>query len=548
MCGIYAAVSASTQGAIAAALEQSLRSRGPDYVGTVETRLEGGSDLLSLYFTSTVLSLRGEHVAEQPLIDNTSGSILCWNGEVWKMRGQSIGNGNDGQVLLTELGAARRYSTGQADTVVDVLRTIEGPFAFVYFDKPNRRLYYGRDRLGRRSLLLNQGDLLTLASVAGLPKTGWVEVDADGCYSIELDPSGFSAHTTPTRHAWAQDKEFISSLGVFNTATRAANAPLTRQSPSVVQLRDMLIKSLRLRVLGVPLPPGASSKDARIAVLFSGGVDCTVLARLTSDVLPAEHAIDLINVAFENPRIAADKRKLSGADVFEMCPDRLTGRRSFSELVETCPARRWRLVTVNVPFSLTSCHRSKIIDLMYPHNTEMDLSIAYALYFAARGSGLCQSSPCEEARPYTTTARVLVSGFGADELFGGYTRHATAFNRQGYAGLVEELMLDMRRLGKRNLGRDDRVMAHWGREVRFPFLDEDLAKWAIGLPVFEKCDFGNGSDIVQGLEASKRVVRLLAQDLGLQSAAAEKKRAIQFGARTAKMESARVKGTALIAP
>lgn len=170
--------------------------------------------------------------------------------------------------------------------------------------------------------------------------------------------------------------------------------------------------------------------------------------------------------------------------------------------------------------------------LMHPHNTEMDLSIAYALYFASRGKGLAQTTPeTRDAWPYSTTARVLLSGLGADELFGGYVRHATAFSRTGYAGLIEELKLDVGRLGKRNLGRDDRVMSHWGREIRFPFLDEKLVKWAVEAPVWEKCDFAaavtDGIDDAGGVDAEKRVLRLLAQQLGMSSVANEKKRAVR---------------------
>lgn len=154
----------------------------------------------------------------------------------------------------------------------------------------------------------------------------------------------------------------------------------------------------------------------------------------------------------------------------------------------------------------------------------MDLSIACALYFAARGTGTAfLDSASSSSTLYTTSARVLLSGLGADELFGGYLRHETAFQRKNYPGLIAELKLDVSRLGKRNLGRDDRAMSHWGREVRFPFLDEELVKWAIGTPVWEKCDFGHTDGVI---EPGKRVLRLLAQELGMSGVATEKKRAV----------------------
>lgn len=159
----------------------------------------------------------------------------------------------------------------------------------------------------------------------------------------------------------------------------------------------------------------------------------------------------------------------------------------------------------------------------------MDLSIAFALYFAARGTGFASTSLDGNSELYTTPSRILLSGLGADELFGGYTRHATAFHRHGFTGLLDELELDVNRLGKRNLGRDDRVISHWSREARFPYLDESLVKWAIESPIWEKCGFHVSASAERGVnesEPGKKVLRLLAAELGLHSTAKEMKRAV----------------------
>lgn len=321
------------------------------------------------------------------------------------------------------------------------------------------------------------------------------------------------------------------------------------ETNSVASLSSALRRSLQLRTQhvreAVPLADD-SSHDSRVAILFSGGLDCTILARMCHDLMPLHETIDLLNVAFENPRIHA---KLDpGVSPYELCPDRVTGRSSHSELITVCPGRTWRFVEVNVPYTETQSHRASVMALMHPHNTEMDLSISYALYFASRGVGFLQATSGSSSQAYTTTANVLLSGLGADELFGGYQRHATAYDRRGYVGLIEELELDFDRLGKRNLGRDDRVISNSRKEVRFPYLDEEFISAVLGLPVTAKCNFGNfqledSNDPAQSLEPGKRVLRLLAWQLGMTKVAAEKKRAIQFGARTAKMETGKTKGT-----
>jgi asparagine synthetase B (glutamine-hydrolysing) len=122
---------------------------------------------------------------------------------------------------------------------------------------------------------------------------------------------------------------------------------LSQGARPIDQLHDELSKSLRLRVVGIPRPPSAGEADARVAVLFSGGLDCAVLARLASDLVPPTQPIDLLNVAFENPRIASQFPGKSQDELYELCPDRITGRRSFAELLRTCSSRTWHFVTVS---------------------------------------------------------------------------------------------------------------------------------------------------------------------------------------------------------
>jgi asparagine synthetase B (glutamine-hydrolysing) len=204
MCGIHASINTSPDQILSSELERCLCNRGPDHIGTVKTQLNNSQGELFLTFTSTVLSLRGDHVARQPFVDPVTESILCWNGEAWALRGEPV-QGNDGEAILALLAEA---SKGSGD-VMDVLRAIEGPFAFIYLDKPAKRLYYGRDRLGRRSLLVKDGLPFALSSIAETPVDGWTEVEADGCYTLDLTVD-VSAGLLPERHDWTADTSLVS--------------------------------------------------------------------------------------------------------------------------------------------------------------------------------------------------------------------------------------------------------------------------------------------------------------------------------------------------
>lgn len=555
MCGIFFSAARGSPILPTQLTKEELHARGPDSYGELNVRLPSTSGDLNLTFISSVLALRGDFVQQQPLQDPSSGSILCWNGEAWKVDGSRI-EGNDSARIFSLLLHASLFPANDhpRHSIARVLSTIAGPFAFVFYDAPNSVVYYGRDRQGRRSLLLDHAerDSFTLCSaVASSSDVPVNEVPTTNIHFATLEHGQITRGELPWLGTSPPiNKECLSH--VIDTI------PL----PSSVDDFILMLKSaLALRVTDIPTHCLTQKRPGwtKVAVLFSGGLDCTLLARLVHDILPKDEAVDLLNVAFENPRSKAALANASES-FYELCPDRATGRSSFAELRRSCPDRNWRFVAINVPYVESQAHKPIIQRLMYPHNTEMDLSIAMALYFAARGIGeLCESTQLTSpgSLAYTSSARVLLSGLGADELYGGYSRHAVAFSRGGFAGLADELELDFTRIGSRNLGRDDRVMSHWAKEVRFPFLDEDLVKFSLDLPVWEKCGFRIGKKIPkhyeensrvempEDLEPAKLLLRLAMWKLGMRNAASERKRAIQFGARTAKMDigKGRTKGT-----
>ncbi|RKP24693.1 asparagine synthase, partial [Syncephalis pseudoplumigaleata] len=274
---------------------------------------------------------------------------------------------------------------------------------------------------------------------------------------------------------------------------------------------------------------------SRLGILFSGGLDCMCLAVLASKHLPPDEPIDLINVAFENPRALSSGGVVAAYDV----PDRKTGRCGLAELQRLAPDRCWQFVEVNVPYADACAAKTHIMQLMAPANTLMDMSIAMALWFAAGGKGSRAMDSATSAEPYESACPVLLSGLGADELFAGYTRHREAWRRHGWPGLIDEVQLDLDRISSRNLGRDDRIISDRAREVRFPFLDERVVGFACQLPIHVKTD----PRLPRGVGEKLLLRAMAACQLGLSDTSTRWKRAIQFGARTAKMESGKERGT-----
>ena len=96
----------------------------------------------------------------------------------------------------------------------------------------------------------------------------------------------------------------------------------------------------------------------------------------------------------------------------------------------------------------------------------------------------------EDLPTVSSNSKVIFSGLGADEVFGGYARYKTAFGRGGIEEMESEMSLDLDRIWHRNMGRDDRVISACGKEARFPYLDIDLMKFlSSSCPTSELCNW-----------------------------------------------------------
>ncbi|KAL7418729.1 hypothetical protein Q5752_006412 [Cryptotrichosporon argae] len=526
MCGILCALTPYTAHAtpldsVLDSLRACAAQRGPNASGTY-TRLiarPSGSTststvdpALRLTLAASVLGLRGA-LTPQPVV--SARGVLAFNGQAYTGVDTARHRANDTRAIFARLEAG--------DDVERVFGDMEGPYAFAYYDKRRGTLSFGVDPLSRRSLLLHVSSAgLVVASArsgecrrAGL---GMRALDGGEFAVLRLSDVRAGVVSAPLEQA------ITSALDIRKLDSRYA---LQRISPAAApfdtsEAAHFLYKletSVRRRVEEVPAVPDG---QARLAVLFSGGVDCTLLAALVHRCLDPAEPIELINVAFSST---------ANYDT----PDRQSAMCALAELEAACP-RAWRFVAVDVSAVLALAHRQAVVDLMYPCTSEMDLSLAFPLYFAARGAGELVDADAGRT-PYTVQSKVYISGLGADEQLGGYGRHRKAYERGGHDALVEELDLDIARLPTRNLSRDDRVLSSTARDARYPYLDLDFVAYLSALPVAAKCDF----TLPPG-EGDKRLLRKATALLGLAQTAVRVKRAMQFGTRSAKLGTGVRKG------
>lgn len=449
--------------------------------------------------------------------------------------------------------------------VLEIFKTFEGPFSIVLLLR--RKLYFARDSLGRNSLIIgkhqNSVFISSVIDPAGeallaieLPPLGVFAVDID-TKQIELHPFqelNTNEHNrgqleelrkiVPVALKPKLDPEWLKTSGASTTFSfdKVCSEVSYDSFEDVLKIEEisetskkflqLLSNSVQDRIRRTPnyckscIRTSESCSHTRVGVLFSGGVDCSMIAVLADKFIEPILPIDLLNVAFERVSYAKKTDEINWN-----VPDRLTGRETVEELKRLCPGRIWNFIEINITRDELAENLKKLSSLVFPLSNVMDESLGAALYFASRGFGAV------DGQPYSSPCRVVLIGSGADELFGGYTRHRNAFKRstKDCDLLKEELDLDWTRLPFRNLARDDRVIADHGITVRAPFIEENFVSFVRRLKPLQRC-FPALSEGV----GDKLLLRLCAYKLGLKNCSKFRKRALQFGSRIAdKRQSAK---------
>lgn len=415
-------------------MSKRIRHRGPDWSGVYT----GENAILSHERLAIVDPLSGK----QPLVSDDEKIILAVNGEIYnhkKLREEFASSykfrtQSDCEVIIPLY--KKFKSAGNFSAMIEKL---SGIFAFALYDSEDDAYLIGRDEIG--VIPLYQGwDKAGRYYVASELKA----LEGD-CQTIEEFPNGcylYSKERKPVRwyhRSWE-------SYDVVKNSARATDDKGEVINPSVIEkLRNGLESAVKAQLMS----------DVPYGVLLSGGLDSSIIAAVTQK--------------YSKKRVESDSKESawwpqlhSFAVGLEGSPDLVAAKKA-ADYIGT--------VHHEVHFTIQEA-LDALPDVIY-HIETYDITTVRAstpMYLLAR---VIKSMGI----------KMVLSGEGSDELFGGYLYFHKAPNAKEFH---EELVRKMSKLHLYDCLRANKSLMAWGVEGRVPFLDKDFIDIAMNLNPSDK--------------------------------------------------------------
>ncbi|GGB73417.1 asparagine synthase B [Shewanella inventionis] len=349
----------------------------------------------------------------QPLISLDGNLVLAVNGEIYNHK-----------QLKAQLGDKYQYQTNSDCEVIlslyqeygcDFLDKLNGIFAFVLYDKAKGTYLIGRDHIGIIPLYTgfdSSGNFYVASEMKALmPVCKTVAEFLPGQYL-------YSADGKPTHYYQRDWKDFDA----------------VKDNPaSVEELRDALEAAVKRQLMS----------DVPYGVLLSGGLDSSVVSAITQTF--AKHRIE------------------NDGETGAWWPQLHSFAVGLAESPDLVAAQKVAdaIGTIHHPIVYTFQEGLDAIKEVIYHLETYDVTTIRAatpMYLMAR-------------KIKAMGIKMVLSGEGADELFGGYLYFHKAPNAQAFH---EELVRKLDKLHLFDCLRANKAMAAWGLEARVPFLDKEF--------------------------------------------------------------------------
>ena len=445
------------------ALEMSrrIRHRGPDWSGI----WCGGSAILA----HERLSIVDPQSGGQPLFSEDRLQVLAVNGEIYNHQAirreyegrYTFSTGSDCEVILALYRDAVRAGGSQED-FIRMLERLNGIFAFALYDAERDEYLVARDPIGVIPLYIGkdaQGHICVASELKALEGI---------CTEYEpFLPGHFLSSRTGHIERWYTRDWFKYEAVKDNKA-------------DIKELHDALEAAVKRQLMC----------DVPYGVLLSGGLDSSVISAIAKKNAARRVETDDQQEAWW-PRLHSFAVGLKGA------PD-LAKAREVADHIGTVHHE----INYTVQEGLDAIRDVIYFIETYDVTTVRASTPMYLLARVIRSMGI----------------KMVLSGEGADEVFGGYLYFHKAPDAEAFH---EETVRKLSKLHLYDCLRANKSLAAWGVEGRVPFLDKEFLDVAMRLnPEAKMCP---------GKSIEKRVVREAFADMLPESVAWRQKEQFSDG-------------------